>query len=304
MQRIKPLFSYYGGKRRLATRIAAECWKIPHSVYTEPFAGGCAVLFAKGLPAISNSDHYREAINDRDSRIANIYWVARHHPDELERRLQLTPYSQECYREAVQLCKEGSDDRIEMAWAAIVNLEMSFANKMNGGWGTNVCSENRAATWAAKRTSLTFAMKRLDRVYLGNEDALRFIERWDSPQSLHYTDPPYPNTEQGHYSGYTLDDWQALCNLLDDINGSYILSNYFQPIEPKSAQQRIEISVNCSSSGAGMVGKNRDKSRAATAEELGDRSRTEVLWICDRSHKIRKELYAVTQNKHKQLKLL
>jgi site-specific DNA-adenine methylase len=125
------------------------------------------------------------------------------------------------------------------------------------------------------------------------EEALSFIERWDSPQTLHYLDPPYPGANQGHYDGYTIEDWQRLCDLLDSIQGSYVLSNYPQEFEPQSAHQRIEVDVITSASGQGRVGRNRDKSRAPTAEELGDRQRTEVLWVCDRSANMRSDLQQV-----------
>jgi hypothetical protein len=138
-------------------------------------------------------------------------------------------------------------------------------------------------------------MERLGATHVANEDALYFIERWDSPQTLFYIDPPYPMAEQGHYDGYRLEDFAALCELLDTCQGSYILSNYGQSAEPKSAQQRIEISAHCSSSRMGKAGANRDKSRAATSEELGDRKRTEVLWICDRSANIRPDLIEIAR---------
>jgi DNA adenine methylase len=146
------------------------------------------------------------------------------------------------------------------------------------------------ARWDSQIRSLDEKLDRIRDVYICNEDALKCIERWSSPQTLVYVDPPYPETNQGHYGGYTMEDWEALCELLDRLDCSYILSNYPQPIEPKSAQQRIEIKAMMSSSGQGKVGRNRDKSRAATNAELGDRTRTEVLWICDRSAEIRKDL--------------
>jgi adenine-specific DNA methylase len=48
--------------------------------------------------------------------------------------------------------------------------------------------------------------ERLKDVHIGCEDALDFIKRWDCPHGLIYADSPYPNTDQGHYGGYTLDE--------------------------------------------------------------------------------------------------
>jgi DNA adenine methylase len=122
-------------------------------------------------------------------------------------------------------------------------------------------------------------------VHIGCEDAVRFIERWDSPQAIFYCDPPYPNTDCGHYGGYSLADWQRLCDTLDNIQGSYILSNYPQPIEPQTAQQRVEIAAVMS---ATKVERNR-----LQAMPRPDAKRTEVLWICDRSSTIRSDLNPV-----------
>ncbi len=240
---------------------------------------------------MSNQDHYRVAINDKSELLINLYRYARDNPEDFFRMVDGTPYSQSEHREARCICNNpaGHSDA-RKAWAYYVNIQMSFSNTLNRGWKTSVFSRNPSSTWQSQTRRIPSILQRFKNVHIGCEDALRFIERWDSPQTLHYLDPPYPGANQGHYGGYTIDDWEKLCGLLDTIQGSYVLSNYPQQIEPQSAQQRIEINAVTSASGNGQVGKNRDKSRAATADEMGDRQRIEVLWVCDRRANMRSDL--------------
>ena len=285
----KPLISYYGGKQRIASKIIPHLEAIPHTVRAIPFAGGLGVETEWERPSVTNNDHYCVAINDTDEQLINLYRVARDQPDALHHKITGTPYSQSEHQLSIHIYKNPTDyDDVTRAWAYFVNAQMSFANKLNGGWGTAVYGRNKPATWCNKLNRLSDVLKRFKDVYIGCEDALKFIERWDSPQTLFYLDPPYPSANQGHYDGYTLSDFKALCDLLDHIDGSYVLSNYPQSVEPQSAQKRIEIKAHCSASGQGKVGKDRDKSKAATKDELGDRARTEVLWICDRSDSIQR----------------
>jgi DNA adenine methylase len=266
---MKPILSYYGGKQRIASRIVELIRTIPHKVYAEPFAGGAAVLFAKGRPHTTNTTHYREAINDVDERIVTLYRVCQEQEGELLHLLKYTPYSQSEYRKASEILRgEVETTDLRRAWATVVSTRQGFAKKMFGGWGTSVSvtGSNDAMGWATYLDALPDILARFRGVFVACEDALRFIERWDSPDTLFYCDPPYPNTCQGHYAGYTLDDWQALCDAIDRCKGSYILSNYPQEIEPQTAQQRIELdAVMCA------------------AKDVRGEKRTEVLWVCNRS---------------------
>lgn len=298
---MKPLISYYGGKQRIASRIVEVIDTIPHTVYCEPFFGGGAVFFARQRPMVSNNDHYREVINDSSKALINLYRVAREQPAEFERWIRFTPYSQEEHRRAIAICKEPETVKpLEWAWAYYVNIHQSFANDMGKGWGASVTSRNCAAIWQNRRQDLPECLDRLSDVHISCEDALDVIKRWDSPHTLHYLDPPYPGTECGHYGGYTHDDFQALCTLLDSIQGSYILSGYDCGIKPESVQRIMEIEATCSASGEGKV-KRGDRSRKATKEELGDRKRTEVLWVCDRSQNAREDLQGLLKVKQFQL---
>lgn len=262
---MKPLFSYYGGKQRMVRHLLKIVETMTFETYTEPFAGGAALLFA--LPVrTGNADYRIEAINDFNGLVANCYRVAREQPAEFQKLLELTPHSQEEYSRAKVLCKDPSDNALEMAWAFYMNINQSFAKKLSAGWGTGTGSENHANTWQNLISRVHEALGRLSGVSIGNEDALKFIDRWDSPKSLHYCDPPYPKTNQGHYKGYTINDYKNLVEKLDNIKGSFILSNYHQDITHPDHWIKVEIPASMS---------------AAKHVEGMDRSRTEVIWYHD-----------------------
>lgn len=272
---MKPLISYYGGKQRIASKILPHFPR--HTVYVEPFAGGASLLFAKPKPLVTNSGHYREVLNDTSDLLINLYRVAIKQRQELETEIMATLYSQSDYLRSEEIIKNPSKyDNLTKAWAVYVNMNQSFCNQLNNGWRTGCYSNNHPISWHNKQLQLPEILNRIKDIYISCEDAIKCIERWDSPQTLFYCDPPYPGANQGHYSGYTLEDFKNLCDVLDNIKGSYVLSNYPQSIEPKSAQKRVEIDAVMS---AGKATKKRKNNK-----------RIEVLWICDRSEGMRNEL--------------
>ncbi len=52
----------------------------------------------------------------------------------------------------------------------------------------------------------------------------------DSSQTFYYLDPPYPDCCQQHYKGYDTNDFQELLELLETIEGKFLLSNYMSPM--------------------------------------------------------------------------
>jgi len=268
--------------------------EIPHTVFGELFCGAASVTFAKERRTVSCPTHYREIVNDINDWLITFYRVAKLQKDELLRLIDATLHSQSDYDKAKSILRTSTEhDDLTIAWAFYVQTQMSFANKLFAGWRSSVISRNEAATWNGKKRALEAALDRLSEVHISSEDAIKCLERWDSPHTLYYVDPPYVGTEQGHYDGYTADDWKNLCDALDNCNSSYVLSCYPQDVEPKSAQQRLEVSTLCSASGSGKVGIDRGTFR--TADEMGDRERTEVLWVCDRSSGIRPDLVNIAR---------
>jgi DNA adenine methylase len=198
-----------------------------HTVYVEPFAGGLAILFAKPTPKITSTEHYREVINDKDAHLINFYRQLRDHGDELIRLIELTPYSELEYELSKDL---GIDDDMERARRYFVNISQSFASKLNGGWGRGKFGRNLAVTYQLRVDNLHAVLNRLKGVHMACDDAIKVIKDWDSPQTLFYCDPPYPNTHMGHYKGYTIQDYDLLITTLNQCEGSFILSNYAQNI--------------------------------------------------------------------------
>jgi DNA adenine methylase len=198
-----------------------------HTVYVEPYAGGAAVLFMKPWPDVAQQ-YYVEVINDLDGDLINLYRQLRNNGQALIERLQLTPYSEEEYRDSKDI--SGSD--LERAAKYFVSISQSFGKKLHGGWGRSTSGGNCAARWMNRVKRLPEYLDRMKSIHIANTPALECIERWDSPQTFFYVDPPYPGTGQGHYGGFTDDDFFQLCEKLDRIKGSFILSNYDSDIPP------------------------------------------------------------------------
>jgi DNA adenine methylase len=63
-------------------------------------------------------------------------------------------------------------------------------------------------------------------VQIENRDALKIIQTWDNKDAFFYCDPPYFNSNMGHYKGYTEQDFENLLQVLSEIKGKFILSSY------------------------------------------------------------------------------
>lgn len=283
---MKPPFSYYGGKQRLARRIVKLL--PPHTVYCEPFCGSAAVYFKKGLPPIGNSHYYREVLNDTNQQLIGFF---RDMQDPVKRaelieRLEWTLYSQDEHK----LAKAGSD-----SWSWFCNVNWAFGNKLNGSFGINLNSRNSAASHFNSVQRLKEIRDRFKNTFIMSEPALKVIQRMDSPQTCFYVDPPYPGAHQGHYSGFSQADFDELITALDSLMGSVVLSCYNNASVP-SHWAKHEFDAIASSKG--ITGKNRNHSEVSNFRD--DAKRVECVWVKPASMKMRDDLYikALEHYKH------
>ena len=218
-QMLSPI-TYYGGKQKMLRHILPI---IPtHRTYVEPFAGGLAVFFAKEQSPV-------EIISDTNRFVTNFYQQAQNNFPALQKRVIQTLQSRVCYDDAMLIYKNADHpcfDDLDKAWAFWVATNLGFASGI-GTWGYGTKDSKREKSIAAKREKFTEAiMERLKHTQIENRDALYVIKMRDREETFFYVDPPYFNSDMGHYGGYTEKDFTDLLDLLSQIKGKFLLSSY------------------------------------------------------------------------------
>jgi len=214
--------TYFGGKQILAKLIVGI---IPeHTIYCEPYFGGGAVFFEK-------RKSYLEVINDKDDRLMKFYSVMQEKYTEIKQIIDHSLHSESLYKAAKRIYteKEFSSD-LQMAWAIWMLTNSSFLGTPNGGW--KWCNGNAGSHTAVglcnKRELVAKSLhERLRHVQISSRDAIRVISDRDTSTTVFYLDPPYVGTDQKHYRGFTMSDLIKLLELIQSIEGKFILSNFW-----------------------------------------------------------------------------
>ena len=215
---LKTPISYYGGKQNMLKHILPL---IPeHKLYTESFMGGGAVYWAKQPAKI-------EVINDKNREVVNFYTVLKTKFNELKQLVETTLHSRSLYKDAMTIYKSPHlFDDVKRAWAFWVCTNQGFANTI-GSWGFDKTTGNKERKVSNDKIRFTKELsQRLERTQIECFDACRVIANRDSEHAFHYVDPPYLNADQGHYSGYTSDDFKNLLDTLSKVKGKFLLSSY------------------------------------------------------------------------------
>ncbi len=247
---MKTPITYYGGKLSLLPKILPLIPK--HDLYCEPFIGGAAVFFAKQKAKV-------EVINDINGEVVNFYKVLQNDFAALQKEIKATLHSRDMYRHA-RIIYDNPDmfDSIKRAWAVWVIANMSFNNAFNTGF-TRSTDGKFSRKVASNRDQFSDELaERISGVQIECRDALKVIEANDTPESFFYVDPPYVGACQGHYDGYTQEDFNALISLLSKIKGKFLLSSYRNEVLTQAVKlhgwYQVEIKVNSNPTGS-------DKSR-------------------------------------------
>ncbi len=213
----KTPISYYGGKQNMIRHILPL---IPeHTIYTEAFFGGGAVFFAKA-PAPS------EIINDTNDMVVNFYGVAKNDFDALKSKIEATPFSRASYTVALSIYRMPHlFDKVQQAWAFYIGTNMGFSCQI-GSWGYDRYGKQVKKLLNKKMAFDREIFERLENVQIEHNDACKVIASRDATDAFHYVDPPYFNSCQSFYSGYTETDFENLLKTLSRVKGKFLLSSY------------------------------------------------------------------------------
>jgi DNA adenine methylase len=204
---MKPPFSYYGGKQNMLRHIIPL---IPeHNLY-------CAV----------------EVINDTNKELVNFYETVQREFPLLESEIRISLHSRTLHRDASVIYDSPHlFTRVQRAWAVWILANQSFSSMLDGSWGYDKKKNTTSKKINNKREGFTeeFAI-RLQNVQVECTDAIRIIRSRDTKDTFHYVDPPYFNSDCGHYDGYTIEDFEMLLKQLERVEGKFMLSSYPSPI--------------------------------------------------------------------------
>lgn len=259
--------AYYGGKTRLALRIADL---LPaHEHYVEPYAGSLAVLLSK-------TPSRMETVNDLDHLLVTFWRVLRERPTDLARACALTPHSRAehraaCERDLADLDHLADVERARMVWMMITQSRGGSLQK-SAGWrmfidpaGSSIGMPGYLEAYVQRMAD---AAARLHHVSLECRPALDIIEQFGaSGRCCLYVDPPYLGvTRTRGGGGYRLemkgaDEHGDLLDALVDCKAAVVLSGYSSDLYDAKLRDwwRIEIPTT---SGQGRV----------------NTARTEVIW--------------------------
>lgn len=213
----KTPISYYGGKQSMLKEILP---RIPeHTIYTEAFFGGGAVFFAKE-PAQS------ETINDVNALVTNFYSVCKNQFEELKNKIEATLFARTTYTVAKTMYRMPHlFNNLQLAWAFFIATNFGFANNITS-WGYDKYGVRVKSFRNKKLNFNTSIQERLENVQVECNDACKVILSRDTLDSFHYVDPPYINSNQGMYGGYSEQDYRKLLDTLSQIKGKFLLSSY------------------------------------------------------------------------------
>lgn len=258
--RCNPPLKWHGGKYYLATRIVSMM--PPHQQYVEPFFGGGSVLLAKDPANVG------EVVNDLNGDLTNFWRTLQ---DEtlftaFSRIIQAVPFSETEWRDAHARLNK-LEDPLQRAVAFYIECRQSHSGRRTSFAAMTKTRlrqgmNEQAAAWMTAVDGLPAIHARLRRVAIMNRDAFKIIEKFDTPNTLFYLDPPYLHTTRSTTSEYgdqemTQEQHIKLLDLLLTLKGKVMLSGYPSPLYQEKLHAWTKVDFDLPNNSAGGDSKDR-----------------------------------------------
>lgn len=228
---MKPPFTYFGGKTRLAPALVDLMAGIPHDHYVEPFAGSLSVLLAK--PPVTH-----ETVNDLDRDLMTLWRVLRDQPEEFVRACAYTPHSRAEHEAAQDWPAAETDlERARRVWVRLTQGRAGILRRT--GWrhfqspvGSSAGMPDYLQAYVERMGPV---VERLANVSLECRPALDVIADYGRHDAtLLYVDPPYlaSTRSSGSYQQEMGADSEhaELAAALRSCRAAVVLSGYPSPL--------------------------------------------------------------------------
>ena len=215
-------FGWYGGKYSHLDFIVPN---LPTDAehFCDVYGGSAAVLI--------NCEPYPvETYNDLDSEVTNFFETLRNQEGKLVKQLALTPFSRE---ELVRACEPTKGltklERARRFYVRARQTRTGLAQKSSEGRWAHCVLTSRAgmagavSRWLGSVEGLGEIVQRLQRVQIENAPAVEIIQRYDTPKTLFYLDPPYVHETRSDPKAYRYEmdegDHRELAKLVEVKQG-------------------------------------------------------------------------------------
>lgn len=211
---------YYGGKSSMVPFILPL---IPaHEVYTETYFGGGSVYWSKNKVV-------NETINDRLDIVINFYSQLKNNFAKLKKLIDATLMAKSLHARALFMIKNKEMfDELQLAWAFWLVSNFSYGNKIGGGmkYSNDISIAPPRVMHNMKKDFTERLVARIEHAQIENRDAIECQLSRNVVKAFHYLAPPYPGADQGHYRGYSFEDFEKQLVMCEQIKGKFLLSNY------------------------------------------------------------------------------
>lgn len=215
---VSPPASYIGGKKQLAQRLTSIIEQIPHTLYAEPFVGMGGVFFRRQLASKS------EVINDISGDVVTLFRILQRHYPQFMETMKFQISSRKEFERLIA-CDPDTLTDLERAGRFLYLQKLAFGGKVKGR--TFGVDTTGPARFNINRIGpiLEEVYERLSGVVIERLPWDTFIDRYDTPATLFYLDPPYFGCETDYGKDvFSRADFVRMATRLQTIKGRFVLS--------------------------------------------------------------------------------
>jgi DNA adenine methylase len=232
MQHLRPLVKYHGGKYYSCDWIISQL--TDHQIYVEPFGGAASVLLNKQPSVV-------EVYGDVEPTIYNLMNIVKTELGKFLAEIKKLKYCKETYLALRAQYRSPEFAQLPALQRAIITYTVRRMSR--GGlcgtfsWSKRIAKDGTPAeekAWLTMLDEIPKISQRLAQTSIVNQDALEVIKIWDTPDTIMYLDPPYPQCTRVFHNAYLAemsdDQHVQLGDILKNVQAKIIISSYPSPL--------------------------------------------------------------------------